>query len=210
MKKLLLVTALIFISVSALAQKKIKEGVINTTQSFYINGKLIKKEFQIIYFDGLKSNIESYSSLSGHSNLIYDVEKKQMLTLLKTSIKDKKYHLNAITSSNRNSNSIKLTRGNKTKNILGFDCKEEIVKLKKNGIDLTITMFTTDKINFVVNNETIDLVNVVNGHPMYSEIVLKQDGVVSKIVTKTVMVKGQNVSKEKFSLKPPKGYTKMY
>ena len=210
MKKLLLVTALIFISVSALAQKKIKAGVINATQSYYINDELMKKELQIIYFDDLKSNIESYSTTSGHSSLIYDIEQMKKLTLLKKSTDGKKCILEDLTLSNKYTKGFKLTKGTKTKTILGFNCKEQIVTLKKNGVELTINMFTTDRANLILNKETKDLVNIVSDYPMYSEIIFKQNGVVSKIVTETVMIKAQNVSKEKFSLTPPEGYTKMY
>ncbi|MGB0980536.1 MAG: hypothetical protein ACPGUH_00410 [Winogradskyella sp.] len=211
MKKQLLVIALIFVSVSALAQKKIKSGIINATQSYYINNELMKKELQIIYFDDLKSSIESISTVSGgHTSLVYDIEQMKKLTLLKKSAKGKKYILEDLTLSDRYTKGFKVIKGTKTRNILGFNCKEVTVTLKKNGVELTINMFTTDRANLVLNNETKDLVNIVSDYPMYSEIIFKQNGVVSKIVTETVMLKEQNVSKEKFSLTPPKGYTKMY
>jgi hypothetical protein len=215
MKKLILLALALMLSVLATAQEKINEGVLVSKQTMSSENEQMNAQMQamgdassITYFKGDKSRNEASSPMTGDMIIIMDAAAQQMLMLMDIPGMGKKYMLESINPSDEDLKSVTVEKGDETKTVLGYTCSQYIIKMKQNGQDIEMTMFTTDKISAISQNTTA-MGDKVEGFPLYFEMKMNQMGAAIEVKSEVTEIKKESVSDDKFILTPPEGYTKM-
>ncbi|GGW69634.1 uncharacterized protein DUF4412 [Winogradskyella epiphytica] len=215
MKKFLLLSLTLMLSVVLTAQENITEGVMVMKQTMSSDNEQMNAQLQAmaaanttIYFKGDKSRNESNNPMTGDMIVIVDGTKKQMLMLMDQAAYGKKYMIQSTEPSKEDLEAVTVKKGDKTKTVLGYECQEYIVSMKQNGQDVEMQMFTTDKISAVSQNTTA-MGDKVEGFPLYFNMKMNQMGTTINVEMEVVKIDQQSVPNEKFSLTPPEGYTKM-
>ena len=214
MKKTLLVL-FVFIGLNLGAQETLTEGVLISKQTMFSDNEQVNNQLQAMgtttsttYFKGDKSRNETNSAMTGEMTIVMDGATKQMLMLMNQPMLGKKYALQSAEPSEEDLKNITVTTGTETRNILGYNCKQYIVKLEQNGQQMEMQMFTTDKISALSQNTTA-MGEKVEGFPLYFVIKMSQMGSNIEVITEVTEIKKEQVSDDKFSLTPPEGYEKM-
>ncbi|WP_179345548.1 hypothetical protein [Winogradskyella ursingii] len=217
MKKLILLfVAALTLSVSA--QEKIKEGVITTKQTISSDNEQMNEAYAQMgdmigttYFKESKSRSELSNPMTGDITAISHTtpKKTETLTLMDTPAMGKVYMTQTVELTEELMNSVSVEKGERTKTILGYECKEHIVTITQNGVDMKMILFTTDKIEPALNQQTAVLGNKIKGYPMYMEMEMDQQGMKMNIITEVTDLKKQPVDDAKFNMTPPDGYKEM-
>lgn len=215
MKKLLLFGLAMMLSAVSLAQEEIKEGVLIAKQTMSSDNAQMNASLQQMgdtsaktYFKGSKSRSETSSPMTGNMVIVIDQAEKQMLMLMDQPGVGKKYMVESIEPSEEDLKSISVEKGDETKTILGYKCEQYIVKMKQNGQDMEMTMFTTDKISAASQNTTA-MGDMVEGFPLYFVMKMNQMGATIEVVSEITEIKKETVSDDLLSMTPPEGYTKI-
>lgn len=215
MKKLLLLSLALMLSVVSIAQEEVKEGILIAKQTMSSDNAQMNASLQQMgetnaktYFKGSKSRSETSSPMTGDMVIIIDQTEKQMLMLMDQAGMGKKYMLESIDPSEEDLKNIIVEKGDETKTILGYECQQYIVKMKQNGQDVEMTMFTTDKISAASQNTTA-MGDMVEGFPLYFVMKMNQMGATIEVISEITVIKKEAVSDEMLSLTPPEGYTKI-
>jgi len=133
---------------------------------------------------------------------------KKMLTLMNNPMLGKKYAQSEKKVSEEDLKKMKITPTGDSKTIVGYDCKGYDVVAIKDGVEVKMRMYTTDKITVPTQN-TAMLGDKMKGFPMYLVMNVKQ-GPMDMIITMEVTeVKDEKIDDSKFDLTIPEGYTKM-
>lgn len=214
MKKLLLSIALV-LSVVSVAQEEVNEGILVAKQTMSSDNAQMNASLQQMgetnaktYFKGTKSRSETSSPMTGDMVIIIDQAEKQMLMLMDQAGMGKKYMLESIDPSEEDLKNITVEKGDETKTILGYECKQYIVKMKQNGQDVEMNMFTTDKISAASQNTTA-MGDMVEGFPLYFVMKMNQMGATIEVISEITEIKKEPVSDDLLSMTPPEGYIKM-
>jgi hypothetical protein len=214
MKKLLFLLALSF-ALTISAQDKITEGVVISKQTMtsdndQLNGQLaMMGDMQTTtYFKDYKSRSELSNPMSGDVTTITDTKSKQTLMLMDNPMLGKKYMLQKAEDFDEAINNSEVVEGDETKTILGYDCKEYKVKMKKDGMEVEMKMFVTDAI-LADSQQTALLGDKLKGFPLYTVLEMSQVGSKMIITTEVIEIKKESVADDVFSLTPPEGYEKM-
>lgn len=203
------------LSVVSIAQEEVKEGILIAKQTMSSDNAQMNASLQQMgetnaktYFKGSKSRSETSSPMTGDMVIIIDQTEKQMLMLMDQAGMGKKYMLESIDPSEEDLKNIIVEKGDETKTILGYECQQYIVKMKQNGQDVEMTMFTTDKISAASQNTTA-MGDMVEGFPLYFVMKMNQMGATIEVISEITAIKKEAVSDEMLSLTPPEGYTKI-
>jgi hypothetical protein len=215
MKKVLLLSLALMLSMGAFAQEEITEGTLIAKQTISSDNEAMNAQLAAMgetnaktYFKNDKSRSETNSPMTGDLVIVIDGAKKQMLMLMNQPTTGKKYMLQSIDPSEEDLKNMTVEKGDETKTILGYECQQYIIKMKQNGQDVEMEMFTTDKIAAVSQNTTA-MGGQVEGFPLY--FVMKMNQMGSNIIVKSEIteIKKESVSDDILSITPPEGYTEM-
>ena len=215
MKKLVLLSLTLLLSITVTAQEKIEEGIMTTKQSMSSDNELMNTQLQsmgdtnsVTYFKGDKSRSDISSPMTGDMSIVIDGTEKQMLMLMNQSSLGKKYVLQSTDPSNEDMDNVKVEKGNETKTILGYQCQQYMVTMKQDGKEVKMEMFTTNKISAISQNTTA-MGDKVEGFPLYYVLKMNQMGATIEIISEVIKIDKESVPEDKFSMTPPEGYTKM-
>ncbi|WP_179349991.1 DUF4412 domain-containing protein [Winogradskyella pacifica] len=215
MKKTLLFSFALMLSVVATAQEKLTEGVLIANQTMSSDNPQMNAQLQAMgdskattYFKGEKSRSETSSPMTGDMVIIVDAVEKQMLMLLDQPGLGKKFVLQSFIPTEEDLKSVSVEKGDETKTVLGYECQQYFIKMKQNGQDVEMQMFTTDKISAFSHNTTA-MGDKIEGYPLYFVMKMNQMGASIEVTSEITEIKEESVSDDKLSLTPPEGYTKM-
>ncbi|MBF8150450.1 hypothetical protein ITJ86_11120 [Winogradskyella sp. F6397] len=214
MKKILLLSLALMLSVVAVAQDKLNEGVLIAKQTMSSDNEQMNAQLQAMgdsqattYFKDDKSRSETSSPMTGDMTIIVDGTEKQMLMLLDQGM-GKKYMLQSFEPSEVDLKDVSVEKGDETKTVMGYECQQYFVKMKQNGQDVEMQMFTTEQISAFSHNTTA-MGGKINGYPLYFIMTINQMGANIVVTSEITEIKEESVSDDKLSLTPPEGYTKM-
>ncbi|WP_179005395.1 DUF4412 domain-containing protein [Winogradskyella forsetii] len=215
MKKTIILSFALLLSVIVSAQEKIEEGILTAKQTMSSDNEQMNTQLKSMgetnstsYFKGDKARNETNNPMSGDMTMIIDGSTKQMLMLMDNPYQGKKYMMQSIEPSTEDLENVTVKKGDKTKTILGYECQQYIVSMKQNGQDVEMHMYTTDKISAISQNTTA-MGDKVEGFPLYFTMTMNQMGATIDITSEVVKIDKVAVSDEKFDMTPPEGYTKM-
>lgn len=214
MKKVILLL-FISLSVNLFAQKEIKEGVIKMKMTMSSENEQVNSQLAMMgdlimstYFKGNNSRSEMSNTMAGENITIMNGDTGKMLLLLDNPMMGKKYREGSVKVSEEDQKNVSFTETGDSKTILGYECKGYIFTVKKDGIESKITMYTTDKIK-ALNQNNIALGNKSKGFPMYMITNISQAGMDMKMTIEVTDVKSEKVDDAKFKLTVPEGYSKI-
>src|SRR5690554_6860034 len=149
MKKLLFIVLVAITSVG-FSQETIKEGVVLSKQTMSTDNAELQSQLAMVgdivtttYFKGNKSRSETNNFMTGTSVTIMDNDNNQMLMTLNNQMVGKKYVLQTMEPSEEDMESVKVTKGDSTKNVLGYECQEYHVEIEKDGVVVKMDVYTT-------------------------------------------------------------------
>ncbi|MBN2867042.1 MAG: DUF4412 domain-containing protein [Flavobacteriaceae bacterium] len=214
MKKLIFILLASF-SLVSVAQEELKEGVISSKMTMSSDNAEMNSQLQMMgetkittYFKEDKVRAETSSPMSGENITIIDKSKEKVLTLLNSPMYGKKYSMTEYEEPKELGDDIKITKGDQTKTILGYDCQQYNVTMKAEGVDMTMEIFATDQIK-AQTQETSQFGDKLDGFPLYMKINVLQQGMKMTMLYDVTDVKSEAVSNEMFDLTVPEGYSKM-
>lgn len=221
MKKIFLLSLAFIMSFSVFAQETFKEGKLTMNQTITTNNEEMKgmidqmfggEPMQIVmYIKGNKSRSEVSNAMSGDVVSISDSESMQTLMLMDNPMIGKKYSKTALSEADEKEleENVTITEGEGTKTILGYECKEQIIKVVQEGVEMEMTMYVTDKILPVMTQQTSMLGNKLNGFPMYMVMNMNQQGMDMIMTFEVVEMNKESVPDSKFDMTPPEGYSEL-
>ena len=214
MKKLIFILLASF-SLVSVAQEELKEGVISSKMTMSSDNAEMNSQLQMMgetkittYFKEDRVRAETSSPMSGETITIVDKEKEKVLTLLNNPMYGKKFSIADYEEPEELGDDIKITKGNQTKTILGYDCKQYNVTMKAEGVDMTMEIFATDQIK-AQTQETSQFGDKLDGFPLHMKINVLQQGMKMTMLYDVTDVQNEAVPNELFNLTPPEGYSKM-
>ena len=214
MKKIIFLVV-ISMSLNIFAQKEINEGVIMnkvtmSSENEQVNASLamIGDMYTTTYFKGNKSRTEMKSPMTGDNTTIVDNDTKKMFSLISNPMLGNKYKQSDIKVSEDDLKNIVVTEKGDSKTILGYICKGYNITGSTSGIEVKMTMFTTDKIIASTQNNAI-LGEKLKGYPMYLVMDVNQGAMVMQITMEATEIKDEKVADSKFDMTIPEGYTEM-
>ncbi|MCB0389312.1 hypothetical protein [Xanthomarina gelatinilytica] len=213
MKKLLFIVLVAITSVG-FSQETIKEGVVLSKQTMSTDNAELQSQLAMVgdivtttYFKGNKSRSETNNFMTGTSVTIMDNDNNQMLMTLNNQMVGKKYVLKSMEPSEEDLENITVTKGDETKNILGYECQEYNVEVNKDGVVVKMDIYTTDKLSALSQQSTMMGADI-KGFPMYLTMNMNQMGMNLTITQEATEIKKEAVSDDKFDMTPPEGYEK--
>ena len=213
MKKLLFLVLVAITSVG-FSQETIKEGVVLSKQTMSTDNAELQSQLAMVgdivtttYFKGNKSRSETNNFMTGTSVTIMDNDNNQMLMTLNNQMVGKKYVLKSMEPSEEDLENITVTKGDETKNILGYECQEYNVEVNKDGVVVKMDIYTTDKLSALSQQSTMMGADI-KGFPMYLTMNMNQMGMNLTITQEATEIKKEAVSDDKFDMTPPEGYEK--
>ncbi|KAB8151329.1 hypothetical protein EZY14_019155 [Kordia sp. TARA_039_SRF] len=214
MKKIFLLVALAF-SVMVSAQNELTEGKITSKQTMSTDNEQVQAQFEMMgkmetvtLFKGQNSRSELDNPMSGTVTTVINMDTKKMMMLMDNPAMGKLYNIEDISITEEDLKNIKVTKGSKTKTVLGYKCQQYITSVTKDGVTLDMDMYTTDAIK-VPTQYTATMGDKVSGFPLYMEMKMNQMGIDMKITTEVTKIEKQSVSSEIFKTTPPEGYKNM-
>jgi len=212
MKQLLYVILALGVSLSSLAQDKIDEAILKSTQTMTSDNEQMNAQFAsmgemstTIYIKDKMTRTELSSPMTGTVVNIVDGNSNKMLMLMDNPMAGKIYKLNDINLTEEDKNNIEVTKGDQTKTILGYECQQYIMNIKKDGMDMKMNMYSTDAIN-AFTPETAQFGELAEGFPLYMEVTMNQMGANINITHEVTVIEKASVPDDKFNLTPPEGY----
>lgn len=214
MKNILVSVALVF-SCVLVAQNQMTEGMAVSTQKMSSDNEQVNGQLAMMgnmetttYFKNNKSRSELSNPMSGDVTTIIDSDAKQMIMLMNNPMIGKKYLITPIDPSDEDMKNFTIQKGELTKTILGYECQQYFATFKKDGQEMKMEMFTTEKIPVMTQNTTM-FVDQLKGFPLYSKLEMNQMGTNMTIETEVIEIKKEDVADSKFDMTPPEGYEKM-
>lgn len=200
------------VSFSMIAQNKIEEGVVISTQKMSSPNPEVAAQLAMVgdvvtttQFKKGKMHTQVNSIMMGNNTTIMDSEAKKML-VLSESMNGKTYVMKDIDPNEEEVDKFDITKGDETKTILGYECQEYNVAVNEGGVKMNMTVFTTDKIK-AQNEQLNKMGSKLEGYPMYMKIEMNQGGMDMIIESEVTKVEAKPIKDEVFSLKIPEGYT---
>lgn len=200
------------VSFTMIAQNKIEEGVVISTQKMSSPNPEVAAQLAMVgdvvtttQFKKGKMHTQVNSIMMGNNTTIMDSDAKKML-VLSESMNGKTYVMKDIDPNEEEVDKFDITKGDETKNILGYECQEYNVAVNEGGVKMNMTVFTTDKIK-AQNEQLNKMGSKLEGYPMYMKIEMNQGGMDMIIESEVTKVEAKPIKDEVFSLKIPEGYT---
>lgn len=213
MKKLLLIVTLT-LSATLFAQEQIDEGVVISKQTMSSENEQMNAQLTMLgdmitttYFKNDKSRSEMSNPMTGTTVFIADNATKKSLTLMDNAMVGKKYMENNLTPSEEDLKGISIEKTNETKTILGYECDKYNVTMNKDGADVKMVIYATDKLK-AVTQQTTAFGKEFTGFPMLMDLAVQQQGITMNLVIEVTEVKAENVADDKFDMTVPEGYSK--
>lgn len=200
------------VSFTMIAQNKIEEGVVISTQKMSSPNPEVAAQLAMVgdvvtttQFKKGKMHTQVNSIMMGNNTTIMDSDAKKML-VLSESMNGKTYVMKDIDPNEEEVDKFDITKGDETKTILGYECQEYNVAVNEGGVKMNMTVFTTDKIK-AQNEQLNKMGSKLEGYPMYMKIEMNQGGMDMIIESEVTKVEAKPIKDEVFSLKIPEGYT---
>ena len=213
MRKILVVTMCI-LSISMYAQKQIDEGIIISKQTMSSDNEQMNAQLAMLgdmisttYFKNDKSRSETSSPMTGTTVFIADNVSKKSVVLMDNAMIGKKYLESDIAPSEEDLENVTIEKTNEKKTVLGYECTKYNVTMKKDGADVKMAIYTTEKLK-AISQQTAALGKDFAGFPLYMTASVNQQGMSLNLIIEVTEVKSEKVSDDKFSLTPPEGYSK--
>ncbi len=213
MKKLLFVLVCV-LSLSTFAQDAITEGVAKSKQTLSSDNEQMQAQLAMIgevltttYFKNNKTRSETFNLMQGNTITIMDAETKEMLIMMDNQMVGKKYMTKSMEPGEEDMKNVTIEKGDETKTVLGYECQEYNLTVKKDGAEVKMDMFVTDKIS-AISNQAVQMGTKVEGFPLYMEMTMSQMGMNIKITHEVTEINKEAVSDEKFEMTPLEGYEK--
>lgn len=213
MKKIVLLVALVF-SALGFSQDMVSEGVVISKQTMSSPDEQVNMQLAMVgeiitttYFKKSKSRSEMSSPMAGNSIVILDGDKKQVLAMM-DNMMGKKYSLKSIEPNEEDLKNVTVVESTETKTILGYTCKKYDITLIKQGVEVKMELYTSEKLS-ALSQQTTGLGNKVKGYPMFMEMKVNQMGADMIIKMEVTDIKSEKVSDDKFDMTPLEGYEKL-
>jgi len=213
MKKIIVLAALV-ISAFGFSQETVKEGVITTTQTLSSPDENVNMQVAMLgqmitttWFKNDKSRSEMSSPMAGNTIVVMDGTVNKMLLMVDNSVMGKKYMLNDLTPSEEKLKDVTVVESTDTKTILGYECKKYDVKMVKNGAEVKVALYTSDKVP-AKSQHSAGFGNKVKGYPMLMEMTMNQMGAEIIVKMEVTDIKAEEVAEAKFDMTPLEGYEK--
>lgn len=216
MKKYLFVLLVAF-SFSAIAQDALLEGVVTSKMTMSSENPDVQAQLAMIgdiksvtYFKDNKTRTEVNNPMTGEAVNIIDSEAKKMLAMMNNPmVGGKQYAITDIEKPNEEDlKGMTITKGDETKTILGYVCNAYQVVMNKDGVNMTMDIFSSEQIN-AVNQQTTSFGADFKGFPMYMKMSVNQMGMDIIMINEVTEVKKETVDSEKFNMTPLEGYKKV-
>ena len=214
MKKLIVLLIATF-SLTVTAQEKVTEGVITSKMTMSSNNEQMNAQFEMMgdtqittYFKEGKLRSETKNPMSGETVSISDKEANKVLTLQNIPMYGKKYSFSEFEDESESFEDVVVTKGDETKTILGYQCQQYNVVTTQEGVEMTLEIYTTEKIE-AINNQTSKFGHSFGGYPMLMKMNVEQQGINMQITYEVTDVKKEDISDDMFNLTPPEGYEKL-
>lgn len=213
MKKLIFVLVCA-LSLSTFGQELMSEGVVKSKQTMSSDNEQVQAQLAMIgdilsttYFKGNKTRSETFNLMSGNSISIMDNDKKEMMIMMDNQMVGKKYMVKDMEPNEEDMKDVKIEKGDETKTVLGYECQEYNLTVSKDGADIKMDVYVTDKIS-AMNQQIKQLGAEIKGYPMYMVMNVNQGGMAIKITHEVTEIAKEIVSDEKFDMTPLEGYEK--
>lgn len=213
MRKILFIVA-VTLSATMFAQKQIDEGVIISKQTMSSDNEQMNAQLAMLgdmitttYFKNDKSRSELSNPMTGNTVFIADNNSKKSLVLMDNAMIGKKYMESDISASEEDMENVSVEKTNETKTILGYDCTKYNVTMNKDGAEVKMEIYATDKLK-AISQQATTFGKDFSGFPMYMDMAINQQGMKMNMVIEVTEVKAEKVSDDKFNMTPPEGYSK--
>lgn len=213
MKKILFVLVCV-LSLSSFAQEAITEGIAKSKQTMSSDNEQMQAQLAMIgdvltttYFKDNKTRSETFNLMSGNSITIMNADTKEMLIMMDNQMVGKKYMTKSMEPGEEDMKDVTIEKGDETKTVLGYECQEYNLTVSKDGAEVKMDMFVTDKIS-AISNQAVQMGTKIEGFPLYMEMTMSQMGMNIKITHEVTEIKKETVSDEKFEMTPEEGYEK--
>ena len=213
MKKIIVLAALV-ISAFGFSQKTINEGVITATQTISSPDEQVNMQLAMMgqmitttWFKNDKSRSEMSNPMAGNTIVVMDGSANKMLMMVDNAMTGKKYMLNDLTPSEEKLKDIRVVESTDTKTILGYVCKKYDVTMMKNGTEVKIALYTSEKVP-AKSQQAAGLGAKIKGYPMFMELKMNQMGAEIIIKSEVTEIKAEEVAEAKFDMTPLEGYEK--
>lgn len=213
MKKILFVLVCV-LSLSSFAQEAITEGIAKSKQTMSSDNEQMQAQLAMIgdvltttYFKDNKTRSETFNLMSGNSITIMNADTKEMLIMMDNQMVGKKYMTKSMEPGEEDMKDVTIEKGDETKTVLGYECQEYNLTVSKDGAEVKMDMFVTDKIS-AISNQAVQMGTKIEGFPLYMEMTMSQMGMNIKITHEVTEIKKETISDEKFEMTPEEGYEK--
>ncbi|MGB0895767.1 MAG: hypothetical protein ACPGU9_02145 [Flavobacteriaceae bacterium] len=213
MKKIILAVALVC-SAIGFSQSNLSQGVVVAKQSMSSDNEQANMQLAMLgeittttYFKGDKSRSETSSPMTGNTIAIMDGAANKMLLMMDNPMMGKKYAINDMHPSEEELKDVSVVKVDETKEVLGYTCTRHDVALMKQGVEVKMILYTTDKLS-ATSQQIAGLGGKLKGFPLYSEMQMNQMGVEILVKMEVTELKKEAVSDDKFDLTPLEGYEK--
>lgn len=213
MKKILVILLCVF-SVSIYAQKEIDEGVIIAKQTMTSDNEQMSAQLAMLgdmvtttYFKNDKSRSETSNPMTGSTVFIADNDAKKSIMFMNNAMMGKKYVETDFAPSAEDLENINIEKTDETKNVLGYECTKYNVTMNKDGAEVKMEVYTTDKLK-AISQQTTAFGKEFSGFPMYMNLAMDQAGMKLNMIIEVTEVKAEKIPDDKFDMTPPEGYTK--
>ena len=213
MKKVFVLLVLMT-SVFGFAQKPINEGVVKTTQTLSSSDDQVNMQLAMMgqmvtttWFKNDKSRSEMSNPMMGNSIVIIDGSINKILMMMDNAMSGKKYVLNDLEATEEQLKAVTVVETTDLKTILGYVCKKYNVSMVKNGAEVKMTVYASDKVS-AKSPQVITLGDKINGYPMLVEMKMNQMGAEILVKMEATEIASEEISATKFDLTPLEGYEK--
>ncbi|PWK17498.1 hypothetical protein [Xanthomarina spongicola] len=213
MKKIIFIL-LVAITTVGFSQESITEGIMFSKQTMSTDNEQLKGQLAMIgdiltttYFKGNKTRSETSNMMTGSTTAIMDNDSNQMLMSMSNQMTGKKYVVKSMEPSEEDLKNVTVTKGDETKTVLGYECQEYNIEVNKDGVVVTMDVYTTDKLSAISQQSTMVGADI-NGYPLYMTMNMSQSGMNLTITNEVTEIKKESVSDDKFDMTPPEGYEK--
>lgn len=213
MKKLFFI-ALGMMTLSMAAQKDIEEGVITSKQTMSSDNEQMNAQLAMLgdmttttYFKNDKSRSETNHPMAGTTVFIADNSANKSIIFMDNAMMGKKYVEGSVQPSAEDLKNIKVEKTSETKNILGYDCTKYNISMLKDGADVKMTVYATDKLK-AITQQTANFGDKFTGFPLLMNFAVEQQGMKLDLNIEVTDIKAEKISDDKFDMTPPEGYSK--
>jgi outer membrane lipoprotein-sorting protein len=215
MKKILYILILTF-SMTAVAQETLKEGVILSKMTMSSSNPDVQSQLDMVgemlsttYFKDDKTRTEVKNMMTGESTNIIDSTEKKMLVIMNNPMAGGKvYAENSYEATEEDLKDVTITKSDETRTFLGYECIKYDVVVNKNGAEVQMEIYATDKIS-AINQQTTSFGDEFNGFPLFMEMHMNQNGMEITMTMEVNKIENETVSADKFDMTPPEGYKKV-